>query len=212
MTRPSSAGLFLLLLLGLAGNSPAARASAVKPPEVTVLQSSPGQAGLIFIAPKAAGIGGGPQPGPVGPEIVDSSGRVIWFSPVTNGQVAADFRVQSYRGKPVLTWAQMSNFGKLAGPTSVNYIADETYHIIATVKAGNGLNADAHEFLLTPQGTTLITIYNVVPADLSSVGGSKNAQVWEGSIQEIEVSTGKVVFEWHSLGQGWVRRELLAHA
>jgi hypothetical protein len=62
-------------------------------------------------------------------------------------------------------------------------------------------NADAHDFLLTPQGTALITIYDVVTADLSSVGGSKNTQVWEGSIQEIDVATGKVIFEWHSLGK-----------
>ena len=188
---------------GLAGNSSdAATATPVNPPEVTVLQNSPGQdAGLIFIAPKGAGIGGGPHPGPVGPEIVDSSGRVIWFSPVTNGQVAADFRVQSYRGKPVLTWAQQSNFGKLAAGESVNYIADDTYHVIATVKAGNGLNADAHEFLLTPQGMALVTIYDVVPADLSSVGGPKSAQVWEGSIQEIGIPTCKVIFEWRSLGK-----------
>ena len=193
----------VFLLFGLACNSSnVPPPTAVNPPKVTVLQNSPGQAnGLIFIAPKRAGIGGGPQPGPVGPEIVDNDGRVIWFSPVTNGQVAADFRVQSYRGKPVLTWGQQSNFGKLAGGTSVNYIADDTYHVIATVKAGSGLNADAHEFLLTPQGTALITIYDVVTADLSSVGGSTNAQVWEGSIQEIDVSTGKVVFEWHSLGK-----------
>ena len=202
MMRPL-AGVVVFLLLDLVGNSSEApTTTAVKPPAITVLQNSPGQAdGLIFIAPKGAGIGGGPQPGPVGPEIVDSSGRVIWFSPVTNGQVAADFRVQSYRGKPVLTWAQQSNFGKLAGATSVNYIADDTYHVIATVRAGNRLNADAHEFLLTPQGTALVTIYNVVTADLSLVGGSKNAQVWEGSIQEIDVATGKVIFEWHSLGK-----------
>jgi hypothetical protein len=199
--RPLSVAVFLLF--ALAGNSSdTPKTTALNAPEVTILQNSPGQAdGLIFIAPKGAGIGGGPQPGPVGPEIVDSSGHVIWFSPVTNGQVAADFRVQSYRGKPVLTWAQQSNFGKLAGGTSVNYIADDTYHVIATVKAGNGLNADAHEFLLTPQGTALITIYDVVTADLSSLGGSKSAPVWEGSIQEIDVATGKVIFEWHSLGK-----------
>jgi hypothetical protein len=120
---------------------------------------------------------------------------------MTNGQVAADFRVQSYRGKPVLTWAQHSNFGKLAGGESVNFIADDTYHVIATARAGNGLNADAHEFLLTPEGTALVTIYDAVAADLSSVGGSKNAQVWEGSIQEINISTGKVIFEWRGLGK-----------
>jgi len=201
MIRALSAVMFLLFAL-VGGSLQAQAPTAVKPPEVTVLQSSPGQAdGLIFISPKGAGIGGGPQPGPVGPEIVDSTGRVVWFSEVTNGQVAADFRVQFYHGKPVLTWAQQSNFGKLAGVGSVNYIADATYHIIATVQAGNGLNGDAHEFLLTPQGTALVTIYDVVTADLSSVGGSKNAPVWEGSIQEIDVATGKVIFEWHSLGK-----------
>jgi hypothetical protein len=127
MTRPLSVLVFLLL--SLAGKSSDAPTTApVNPPVVTVLQNNPGQAdGLIFIAPKGAGIGGGPQPGPVGPEIVDNSGHVIWLLPVTNGQVAADFRVQSYRGKPVLTWAQQSNFGKLAEGESVNYIADETY-------------------------------------------------------------------------------------
>src|SRR6202167_2475214 len=121
MIRPLAA-VVVFVLLGLAANSLEAQTTtAVEPPRVTVLQNSPGQAdGLIFIAPKGAGIGGGPQPGPVGPEIVDSNGRVIWFSPVTNGQVAADFRVQSYHGKPVLTWAQQSNFGKLAEPTSAN--------------------------------------------------------------------------------------------
>lgn len=201
MSRSLSAVLFSLL--GFSSSALEAQTTApVKPPQVTVLQNSPGQAdGLIFIPPKGAGIGGGPQPGPVGPEIVDSNGRVIWFSEVTNGQVAADFRVQSYHGKPVLTWAQQSNFGKLAEPTSVNYILDDTYRIIATVRARNGLNADAHEFLLTPQGTALITIYDVVTADLSSVGGSKSAPVWEGSIQEIDVATGKVILEWHSLGK-----------
>ncbi len=105
----------VMFLLGLVGNSSEApTATALNPPGVTVLLNSPGQAdGLIFIAPKGAGIGGGPQPGPVGPEIVDSRGPVIWFSPVTNGQVAADFRVQSYRGKPVLTRRAPTNDPRL---------------------------------------------------------------------------------------------------
>ena len=85
----------------------------------------------------------------------------------------------------------------------MNTIADGTYHVIATVKAGNELNADAHEFLLTPQDTALITIYDVVAADLSSVGGSKNAQVWEGSIQEIDIPTGKVISPFNTMPLRW---------
>lgn len=87
----------------------------VQPSKITILLQS-GQRlarGLIFIAPKGAGIAGGAAPGPLGPEIVDDQGRPVWFLPVTNGQAAADFRVQRYRGKPVLTWAQEAGRGSL---------------------------------------------------------------------------------------------------
>jgi hypothetical protein len=190
----------MLLLSGCLSCADAGTNVAVTPPKITILKAGPGVApGLVFIAPKGAGIGGGRQPGPVGPEIIDNQGRVIWFSPIANGQIAADFRVQSYRGRPVLTWAQQKHFGLLAQGTSVDYILDDTYHVVATVRAGDGLNADAHEFLLTPRGTALITIYDVVSRDLSSVGGPQRGRVIEGSVQEVDVATGKVVFAWHSL-------------
>jgi outer membrane protein assembly factor BamB len=67
------------------------------------------------------------------------------------------------------------------------------------VHAGNGLNADAHEFLISPEDTALITIYNALPHDLSSVGGSSSGQLIEGVVQEIDIASGKVIFEWHSL-------------
>lgn len=173
-----------------------------QPPAISVLKSSPlAEHGLIFVAPKAAGINASGAPGPVGPEIVDDQGRPVWFLPITNGQVAADFRVQQYHQRPVLTWAQQRGFGGLAQGESVNYILDRAYHVVATVRAGNGLNADAHEFLLTPQDTALITIYSAVPRDLSALGGSKSAQVIEGVVQEIDVATGRVLLEWHSLSE-----------
>ena len=71
--------------------------------------------------------------------------------------------------------------------------------MVATVHAGNGLNADEHEFQLTPQGTALITVYAIVQDDLSSVGGPVNGTVLEGCAQEIDVATGAVLLEWHSL-------------
>jgi hypothetical protein len=157
----------LLLLFGSLSCAGAGADVTVTPPKITIFKAGPRVAtDLVFIAPEGAGIGGGRQPGPVGPEIIDNHGRVVWFSPITNGQIADDFRVQSYRGRPVLTWAQQKNF--------------------ATVRAGNGLNADAHEFLLTPRGTALITIYDVVSRDLLPIGGPQHGRVIEGSIQEVD--------------------------
>ena len=38
--------------------------------------------------------------------IVDDFGNLVWFNAIGNRELATDFRVQSYLGKPVLTWWQ----------------------------------------------------------------------------------------------------------
>jgi hypothetical protein len=185
------------------------------PAPITVLTSSRDLArGLIFVTPTGAaappltnpgdggvapppGTDGGVAPSETGPEIIDNQGRPVWFLSLAQGLGATDFRVQRYRGEPVVTWIQSAG-GFSTGPT-VDIIADRHYHTIATVSAGNGLIADTHEFRLTNEGTALITVYNTIPYDLSSVGGPTNGKVTEGVVQEIDIATGAVLFEWHSL-------------
>jgi hypothetical protein len=97
--------------------------------------------GDIFIAP-----GGGTSAG--GPEIISDTGKVIWFHPLPAGEVATDFRTQTYQGKPVLTWWQGPSLGAISGGT--DYIYNDRYQQIAAVNAGNGYSADGQEFLITP--------------------------------------------------------------
>ena len=171
----------------------AAPSPNTQPVPITVLTTSPSTArGLIFLTPTDGG------PGAIeGPEIIDGQARPVWFKPLPAGTTAYDFRVQSYHGEAVITWIE-SQGAFSTGPTT-DYIADSHYHVIATVQAGNGLTADIHEFHLTPRGTALITAYNTVAYDLSSVGGPSNGLVTEGVYQEIDIATGRVLFEWHSL-------------
>jgi outer membrane protein assembly factor BamB len=70
---------------------------------------------------------------------------------------------------------------------------------VARVKAGNGLQGDHHEFLISPQDTALFTIYHKVPMDLSDLGLESDATVLDGIAQEVDIETGEVLFEWHSL-------------
>ena len=140
-----------------------------------------------------------PQYGPLqnGPMIVSPSGGLLWFMPVPRGDIATDLSVQSYRGKPVLTWWQgYSGSGTGAG---IDEIYDTSYRKVATVQAANGLSADLHEFQLTPRGTALITSYYPVVWDASSVGGAKQQIVFDGVVQEIDIATGLVEFQWDSL-------------
>lgn len=183
----------LCLAVLAAGGGSAAHAQSVTPAPLTILKNDGATGdGYIFYAQQR---GSGPGNGPV---IMDTKGRPIWYLPLASG-VAADFRVQSYRGQPVLTWAQGISFQNSTPDTGVDYIYDTSYNKIAEVRAGNGLNSDLHEFELTPEGTALISIYHNVPCDLSAVGGAADGIVQEGAIQEIDIATGAVRFEWHSL-------------
>jgi len=190
-------GLLLATALAAGAAPVGAEETALQPPPITVLQSSPQvEPGFIFVAPKLhPGATGGQQ----GPEIVDDAGRPVWFDPIGNGDQPFDFRVQRYRGRPVLTWWQgQSHIARGVGE-GVDEILDSSYHVVATIHAGNGLDADQHEFVLTPRSTALITVYHAVPYDLSSVGGPVDGKVFDGIVQEIDVATGRVLFEWHSL-------------
>jgi hypothetical protein len=145
--------------------------------------------GYVFVAPQTGGAGQG------GSLIVDDRGEVVWFRPLPAvfGR-AMDFKVQSYKGSPVLTW--METPGEFA---SEYVIADSTYREIARIRAANGYDGDHHEFHISPQDTALITIYSPVPTDLTPVGGLQNGLSWQGIIQELDIETGEVIFEWRSL-------------
>ena len=98
---------------------------------------------------------------------------------------------------PVLTWWQgYSGAGVGAGE---DVIYDSSYRQVAVVHAGNGLTADLHEFRLTPQGTALITAYYPVLWDASALHGAKQQVVLDSVVQEIDVKTGLVLYQWDSL-------------
>jgi len=147
--------------------------------------------GYIFVAPKEGD-------GQYGPLILDNRGQPVWFRPLqSNDEYAMDFKVQNYRGEPVLTWAE----GRVVAGYGLDeyVILDGSYQEITRVQAGNGYKGDHHEFLITPQDTALLTVYSPVRWNLSPIGGSKDGVVLDGIAQEVDINTGEVLFEWHSL-------------
>jgi hypothetical protein len=164
------------------------------PPVVTVdPRRRGGTEGHVILSPKSK-----IDAGQAGPMIVDNSGELIWFQALPGIRAATDARVQTYRGKPVITyWEGTSRQGIGVGRF---VIRDERYRIVKTLQTPNGYRADLHEFLITPQDTAIVIAYPAVRADLSAVGGAANGQVIDSVIQEIDIATGRVIFEWHSLG------------
>jgi hypothetical protein len=167
-------------------------APALQPPVLAVTASAPGTApGDIFAAPYSG-------PGPSGPEIFSQTGELVWFDPLPEETAATNLQVQQYDGQPVLTWWQgyipPQGFGE-----GEEIIDNSFYQQIGSVKAGNGEQADLHDFHITPQGTALLTVFDPIDCNLSSVGGPSGGAVTASVFQEIDMKTGLVRREWDSL-------------
>ena len=166
-----------------------ATAGTQAPPVTVLTKGADNGNGDIFLAPQSSGQYAS------GPEIVSITGTVLWFHPLPAGTFATDFRTQTYLGKPVLTWFQGGGNG---GGEDVIY--NDRYQQIATVKPANGYLPDFHEFLITPWNTALILADTIGTANLTSLGLSAHQQVIDGVVQEIDIKTGKLLFQWDSAG------------
>jgi hypothetical protein len=128
-----------------------------------------------------------------GPEIVNGHGHLVWFRNLGR-KTANNLEVQSYQGQPVLTWWQGQH------QNGVDVIMDRSYRTVAIVHAGDGYLADTHEFQITPQGTALLDAVVPVKVDLTGEGGSRYGTLHDCVIQEVDIKTGHVLWEWHALG------------
>jgi hypothetical protein len=142
--------------------------------------------GYLFIEPETSEIFHG--------MIMDNDGEAVWIGPP--GVQMTDVKVQTFEGKPVLTyWSGTVDLGHGEG---VGNILDSSYQRVATVRTGPGMDADLHEFYLTPWGTALMTAYPTAPADLTSVKGPKNGYIMDCHVQEVDVRTGAVVLDFRA--------------
>lgn len=132
--------------------------------------------------------------GQQGPMIIDGNGNLVWFKPLSDNadpsKRAFTVRAQTYQGKPVLTWFEGA---VVAAHGEGEYvIADTSYREIKRVRAGNGHVGDLHEFVITEQDTAWFICYGTErrrrPRD----------PYFYGVVQEVDIATGEVLFEWRS--------------
>lgn len=136
--------------------------------------------------------------------ILDDNGDPLWLQPYGEIDDAHDavhnLLVQSYQDEPVLTWWEGYDLRSHGRGEVV--MLDSSYQEIGRVSAGNGLvegGADFHEYRITDDDTMLWVAYVPTQTDLSGIGGPEDGWVTDGVIQEIDIDTGEVLFEWSSL-------------
>jgi hypothetical protein len=171
------------------GTAPSLTPSTVR---ITTAAKPGAAAGDLFLAPYQG-------KGTPGPMIAEQNGGLVWFKPVPAGDSATNFQVQQYQGKPVLTWWQ-GRILEVGFGQGEDEIYNTSYQHVATVRAGNGYHADLHEIRLTPEGTAWVDEFDPIEMNLAADGGKSDGVLTDSVVQEIDVKTGLVMWEWHALG------------
>ncbi|MFD6897422.1 arylsulfotransferase family protein [Rhodococcus sp. NPDC060086] len=160
------------------------------PPAVEILTPRQESEGLVFLTPRVH------DPGNDDPDtgllVIDRDGNPVWTMPHDDpdgGTYINDVDVQSYRGQPVLTYWEGKSSGVGWGEGTYR-ILDTSYRQVASVAAGNGHAADFHDLVVTPRDTALLTSYATE---------HRGRPLLSAIIQEIDIRTGAVLFEWNSL-------------
>ena len=158
--------------------------------------------GYIFTTPRAK-VGQR-----TGPTILDANGHVVWFHRLSSKRTAIGLAPQTYLGKPVLTWGQrppLLREGDLytgSRHSVYHVIADTSYRVIARVRVrGRGIGTDLHEFQITRRNTALLLGFQTVRRDLRRYGGHAHSAVLDNVVQEVDIKTGRVLFNWSAAGR-----------
>lgn len=124
-----------------------------------------------------------------GAAIYDNSGNVVYWRPGPY----MNLEKITFLGKPALSMWDNS----VAGGRFI--VLNSAYEQIAAYNA-TGHFTDGHEFQVSPDGSRVLLLgYDYVTRDLSAYGGKTDAQVIDYFIQEQNVATGAITFQWNTL-------------
>ncbi|ETS76370.1 hypothetical protein PFICI_11757 [Pestalotiopsis fici W106-1] len=170
---------------------------------ITIPATKDVESGYLFLAP-FAGLPDTPweQHGPrqAGAYIIRDDGDLVWSGYGIYSIWTTNFQKARWNGKDVLfTFEGDHNPGYGHGHGHITFL-DQNYETIRELRAGNHKLVDKHEFHIVNEKTGLIQIYQPVPRDLTAYG-AKPEQQWivNAIIQELDIATGELLFEWASL-------------
>lgn len=124
--------------------------------------------------------------------ILDDNGEPIFYKELAPVGIAMDFKKQP---NGLLTYYPLEAGSRFLA-------MDNSYQVVRSYTAGNGYQADFHDFQILENGNALLMIHDSRIVDMSQIveGGDPEAEVIGCIIQEID-EENNVVFEWQSWGE-----------
>ncbi|TIA16657.1 hypothetical protein D6C80_04360 [Aureobasidium pullulans] len=127
--------------------------------------------------------------------MLDGRGDLVWMDE-TFGPYVMNLKVQEYKGEQYLTfWSGDISLGFGLG---TYYMLDSLYQVFKQFSASKTLENDFHEYAITADDTALLTSYDTIITDLSSLGVQGQGWVYDSLFREIDIETGDIIFEWRA--------------
>ncbi|TRM57121.1 ASST-domain-containing protein [Schizophyllum amplum] len=149
--------------------------------------------GLLFFAPSS-------DPAQPGPLIIKQDGTVVWDGAV-DFPSAPSFHVEPYMGEDhLIIWSgESSGVGYGWGSWHVLNTAYEEVATYTAIGLPDNTLADLHDSHIYSGDLATMTAYVTQEYDLRPYGGPKHGYILDCVVQEINITSNEVVFEWHSL-------------
>jgi hypothetical protein len=145
----------------------------IRPPDATTTR------GRILVTPKTR---------PNGQQalmILRNDGRLLWY--VRRRGYVRDLRTVRFRGRRLLAFFQFRSRRR------AHYVLmNRRYRVVRRIFPGNGLRMNMHDLQLTRRGTAYFAAYQAVRDPVRGL-------VTDYVLQERDLRTRQVLFEWHSL-------------
>ncbi|MEO3750362.1 arylsulfotransferase family protein [Streptomyces sp. B6B3] len=132
--------------------------------------------------------------------IYDENGEVVWYDDAGPDHGYFDMEPITYQGEEALmVWEGKAGVVPGEKPETRYVILDSSYQEVASFEV-QGYPTDSHDIEFSADGSkVLLMSYMPVQYDLSEYGGPTDARLVNGVIQEQDLETGEVTFEWNAL-------------
>ncbi len=139
-----------------------------------------------------------PYVGQGGPLLLGANLQPVWFNPVSNAYVN-NLAVQTYNGKPALSWWQgvVTNTG--ATPSGEDVVVDQTYKTVATLTGEQGWTITQHELRIQGHDAWVTANKNITVPAGSVPNCPTCTQVVDVAAQEYDLSKpagSRLVYNW----------------
>ncbi|KAI5202138.1 hypothetical protein E4T39_04883 [Aureobasidium subglaciale] len=121
--------------------------------------------------------------------MLDGHGDLVWMDE-SFGPYVMNLKVQVYKGEQYLTF--------WSGDISLGFGLGTYYMVFKQFSAASTLENDFHEYAITSDDTALLTSYDTVARDLSTLGVEGQGWIYDSLFREVDIETDEIIFEWRA--------------